>query len=338
MSNLTDDRVGTLKRRLESIYNEAYQTAVKNNEKAIMKLAAFNPADYPDLTAQQLKDKARSYAIQVERTTGIAKGIAKDIANVSETARKIIDGERLNVFSKNYQSSLSSIDKQLGFSVDWSVYDKNTLKAILDDSPERVRIKTLVYENGELVKKEIDVSSQAFGKVGARETYERKQRQYIRERAYRRLGDDKVIRFRLQEQLAQAVINGEGITKIATRIKNVAQMSRRQAVTIARTEILRVANQGRMLGFAQAQNEYGIEMLKKWISTNDSRTRPDHVEMQGVTAELDEPFDVGGSEMMQPLDPNGSAEQVVNCRCTMVSVLKGYSFSEKRELKEKIGK
>jgi hypothetical protein len=116
-------------------------------------------------------------------------------------------------------------------------------------------------------------------------------------------------------------------------------MSRRQAVTVARTETLRVANQGRYLGYQQAA-DMGIDMDKRWIATKDSRTRDDHVDMHMVTVPLDEPFEMpNGDEMMYPLDPNGSAENVINCRCTSVSVLRGLQGSQAyHDLVERVGK
>ena len=167
--------------------------------------------------------------------------------------------------------------------------------------------------------------NQPFTKVGAREVYVRTQRDiagdYVRERAYGKLGENKVIVQRLQNTLTQAVLNGESIPKIATRIKAVAETNRRQAVTIARTETTRVVNQGRMTGFTQARDQHGIKMKKRWIATADARTRPDHVYLDGETAELDEPFSNG---LMQPGDVNGPPEQVVNCRCVTVGVLAGF--------------
>jgi len=52
--------------------------------------------------------------------------------------------------------------------------------------------------------------------------------------------------------------------------------------------------------------------------------------MQGVTAEVEDPFNMpNGDEMMYPLDGSMGAgpENIVSCRCVMVSVLKGYNFS-----------
>ena len=301
MDKVTNALLRRLGHRLQGIFTEAYKTAIEREKEAIAKLAAF---DGSVLTTKNLSEAeiraARLVHLQrVNRETQIVNNIAAEIAHSGETAAQIIEGERLNIFSASYRSSLSDIDRQLGFGARWDMYDRNQLKAILhgDSTP--------------------------FEKLGAREVYERKQREYIRERAYGRLGNNKIIVQRLQNELTQAVVLGEGIPKIATRIKAVTQMSRRQAVTVARTETLRVANQGRMLGFWQA-SDMGIEMQKRWIATHDSRTRPDHAHMDGETVGMGEAFSNG---LDYPLDPSGPPEQVINCRCTTVAVLKGFSFS-----------
>ena len=301
----TDRRMKNLDVRLQKAYFDAYLKACDNNEKAIEKLAKFAPDALREkgMTEAQIRTAAINYKTQVERTAGIVKNIANEIANTSETARKIIEGEKLNIFDINYRGALDSVDNQLGFAVDWTIYDKNQLKAILDS----------------------DIMP--FEKVGAREKYVRAQkdiaRGYVRERAYGRLGDDKAITARLQNELLQAIILGESIPQITTRIKQTADVSRRQARTIARTETLRVANQGRMLGFGQAA-DMGIEMDKQWIATNDKRTRDSHLHMHGEKVGVNDKFSNG---LYYPLDPDGPPEEVINCRCTMVSVLKGYSFS-----------
>ena len=307
-ANQTNKRMRDLDRRLKYIYSEAQNTAIKNQAKAIEKLAAFDPTKYPDMSAEQIRAVQLNYARQVERTTGIVNNIAAEIAKTAETAKKIIDGERLNVYGINYHGTLSSIDSQLGFDVDWSLYDKNQLRAILD---------------GE---------QQPFGMIKGKETYNRSKKMY--ERAVKHLGDNKKIVSRLQNELAQSVILGESVPKIATRIKKVGEMSRRQAVTIARTEVMRVANQGRMLGFEQAA-DMGIEMDKQWIATLDNRTRDSHADMHGEKAELDKPFSNG---LMQPGDANGAPKETINCRCTVTSVLSGLKGSENyHKLNERIG-
>jgi hypothetical protein len=75
-------------------------------------------------------------------------------------------------------------------------------------------------------------------------------------------------------------------------------------------------------------------MNKRWISVYDARTRDfgeadgevdqfNHRAMNEVTVGPDELFAVpktgGGFEMMAgPGDPNGSAANVINCRCALI--------------------
>lgn len=56
---------------------------------------------------------------------------------------------------------------------------------------------------------------------------------------------------------------------------------------------------------------------KVWYAELDSRTREAHAEMDGITIPIDELFHVGNDNMRYPHDYlNGSAKNLVNCRCT----------------------
>ena len=96
-----------------------------------------------------------------------------------------------------------------------------------------------------------------------------------------------------------------------------------RAELIARTETTRAANQGALLGAVST----GLQTVKEWISVNDDRTRRiprdkfDHLHMDGKQVPTDMPFTVPGTGsidiMEYPGDPNGSAGNVCNCRCTV---------------------
>jgi HK97 family phage portal protein len=86
---------------------------------------------------------------------------------------------------------------------------------------------------------------------------------------------------------------------------------------IARTETMRASNAGSHELFKQA----GIEK-QEWLSTQDDRTRDDHLAADGQVRTMDNPFDVGGEELIYPGDPAGSPENTVNCRCTLLPVVK----------------
>jgi hypothetical protein len=66
----------------------------------------------------------------------------------------------------------------------------------------------------------------------------------------------------------------------------------------------------------------GITGLKKfWIVALDGRERKEHRDVSIATSEspigIDDYFNVGGSNMQYPGDPNGDVGMVVNCRCAI---------------------
>lgn len=87
---------------------------------------------------------------------------------------------------------------------------------------------------------------------------------------------------------------------------------------IARTVSMQSYNAGSNELFRQA----GVEE-REWIATHDDRTRDTHLEADGQVMGSDEPFVVGGWEMMFPGDDSygAPAEEIVNCRCTILPVI-----------------
>lgn len=58
---------------------------------------------------------------------------------------------------------------------------------------------------------------------------------------------------------------------------------------------------------------------KRWITERDDRVRETHMEVNGVTIPIKEPFVVGDSLLLYPKDQtySPSAEQTAGCRCTV---------------------
>lgn len=125
--------------------------------------------------------------------------------------------------------------------------------------------------------------------------------------------------------LLQAAAEGWGVDKTVAALKR-TDITRARAELIVRTETMKAANAGAMLAAA----EMDIAVSKKWISANDDRTRRiprdqyDHLHMNAREVGYDQPFIVPSTKsidaMMYPGDPNGSAGNVCNCRCTVAFV------------------
>ena len=132
------------------------------------------------------------------------------------------------------------------------------------------------------------------------------------------LKDSAEIKQALTRELTSAIMQGESIPQIAKRIRGTFESNLTRSVKIARTETTRVENSARQDVAEQASKE-GLPMKKKWVSTSDDRTRPAHNAADGQVVDYNEPFIVDGEELMYPGDESGSASNVINCRCTMVS-------------------
>jgi hypothetical protein len=91
--------------------------------------------------------------------------------------------------------------------------------------------------------------------------------------------------------------------------------NRARSLVIARTESTTAANHGINEG-AQSSD---YEVAKFWINTKDKRTRKTHLAMTQERIGVNQPFIVGGIEMMYPGDVDAPAAEVVNCRCVMAT-------------------
>lgn len=91
-----------------------------------------------------------------------------------------------------------------------------------------------------------------------------------------------------------------------------------RSATIARTEVGKIASFTQVKVVEKASIETGAVFRKKWIPFIDERTRVSHASMESHPAiDMDSQFTVGGEKLDRPRDPNGSASNIINCRCTL---------------------
>lgn len=125
-----------------------------------------------------------------------------------------------------------------------------------------------------------------------------------------------------------ATVNGASIPDVTAQVEQLfadtgMQRWKDRARTVARTEVVGAYNGGLHDAFAMlAAADPDTEYVKRWLATEDSRTRPDHVEADGQTVPWGQPFIVGGFAMQHPHDPTAPAKEVVNCRCVELLEIK----------------
>lgn len=111
-----------------------------------------------------------------------------------------------------------------------------------------------------------------------------------------------------REQVTRAIQEGlgggESVPKIADRVRAAGEeFGPSRANLIARNETLKASK-----GASSIQaRESGVVKSRTWRDSGDSRVRPEHKLLDGVTVGIDEPY------------PNGEmvpGENTVNCRCS----------------------
>lgn len=135
--------------------------------------------------------------------------------------------------------------------------------------------------------------------------------------------DKSVIMRKMQSELTTALLKGESITQMAKRLKNVSEGYLSDTVKIARTETTRIQNSARQAVGDEGKRR-GFNMWKRWISTDDHRTREEHEVANGQEVPIDEPFIISGEKLMFPGDISCGASgwNTINCRCTVVNFIK----------------
>jgi HK97 family phage portal protein len=126
----------------------------------------------------------------------------------------------------------------------------------------------------------------------------------------------------VRQTLREGIEANENMIDLQDRVRLLFDdMENYRAQRIARTETGASWNAGAREGYDQVQAEFtDAKMTKHWVSAYDDATRETHKAAHdryyanGIP--LDERFDVGGEQMDYPLDPNASAGEVINCRCS----------------------
>lgn len=132
------------------------------------------------------------------------------------------------------------------------------------------------------------------------------------------------------KKIIEGETNGWGVARIIQELGSI-DMTVGRAYTIVRTESLKAMQYGQET--AARNSRWASE--KEWISAHDFRTRHSHRLVDGMKVDEGQRFPVpifksikgndiqqGIDLMLGPGDPYASAGNVINCRCTLVTVAK----------------
>ena len=298
----TELEIEAIEAEVIQIYRDALRSIEDDLRRAYSRLAGVDPADAGYYNA----------LIRTGRLDGLLRAVNDNYRRYArQSGRSIASASRVGIVNNYY--------RQL-YAAQWAA--DVSFSAIPDD----------------LVELAVFGTESAF-----REYRRRNERLYgppgVYQPAYGTLSrvlqrNDDVQARRIRETIIQGLIRGDSFTKSVDAIRQhtgreivrggarTLTGSKAQAIRIIRTERTRILNAGSYARSRYLESQ-GIEVMKRWVATLDTRLRDAHSRLDGVTIPVDERFQVDGDSALYP----GNFSQVslnVNCRCTTIDILPGF--------------
>lgn len=264
-----------------------------------------------DAELQQVKALKAEYeraAKEIQQKIKLINGklnvLLKDFDRLDDKQRSIIQSQ---IYQKDYQESLK---KQIDDILDgFNEKEYKSINQYLKDGYEISYTGTMYDITKQGIPLVIPIDQKAVAKALTNNTK-------LSVSLYKKLGINATLLNRqIQSTISRGIAMGDSYNIIARNLNNDSNVGFNRAMRIARTEGHRV----QMEAANDAQHvakDAGADIVKQWDATLDGRTRPLHRELDGQIRELDEPFEVGGLEVMYP-SAFGRAAQDINCRCVI---------------------
>lgn len=117
---------------------------------------------------------------------------------------------------------------------------------------------------------------------------------------------------RVQDVIATADLEGQPIDAIADAVRTAYESGPTWAEVAAQPVI------GTVNAASLASARQSGALAKRWLATDDERTRKTHRTAEGQVVAMDDLFTVGKAKLLYPHDPSGPIGETIYCRCTMI--------------------
>ena len=239
-----------------------------------------------DITKAKFQKWYSNKVMNAERWVAMRDTLAEDLTNVNAIANNMVRDSMLNTFAINHNYGTFEIENGLNINTSYTLYDRDTVANLIKNDPDILKRPSL--------DKNLD------------------------KRWNKKL---------FQSHITQGILQGESIDDLAKRVAfGTTKQDMNAAIRNARTSTTCAQNAGRTQSYQRAVN-MGIELYQVWHAALDSRTRSSHRHMDGEKVKVIKGKQVKFSNGLRyPGDPDGRAEEVWNCRCTLVT-----SFDENED-------
>lgn len=286
---LADDEIERIRKELEEEYAKAYKQLKAEADAYFEKYNKQVKRKMEKVKAGEMSEAdfikwKHQEMMANKKYDTLVRTLSQEMTKTNQMARDIVNGHLADVYAQNYNYSAFELCKGTGINLQFDLVDRRTVEKLVKD-------------------KKIPLPQASLKTIKDMKWNEQK----------------------IRSALFQGIVQGDSMDKIASRLQSVSGMSEEASIRNARTMVTAAECQGRQDRYEEAEEVYGIKMQKTWLATLDDRTRDAHAELDGVSVDIDEPFENSIGKIMFPCDPDcRDGENVYNCRCTMVSSIKGF--------------
>lgn len=242
-----------------------------------------------DITKAKFQKWYSNKVMNAKRWEAMRDTLAEDLTNVNVMANDLVRESMLHTFAINHNYGTYEIEDGLSISTSYTLYNADTVANLIKNDPDILKRPSL----------DINLDKRWNKKL-------------------------------FQSQITQGILQGESIDNLAKRVAlGTTRQDMNAAIRNARTATTCAQNAGRTQSYQRAVS-LGIEVYQVWLAALDSRTRSSHRHMDGEKVKVIKGKQVKFSNGLRyPGDPDGRAEEVWNCRCTLVT-----SFDENEDFSD----
>lgn len=291
-----------LERKIKKVYSRAYAETNAKFKDYLMQFDRLDKQWKKDVragrkTLSEYNEWKKGKIAMGERWSKMTGTLANDMLNADNEARSIIQDYLPEAFAEGFNFACYEMATAMGnayMNGSFTLYDKKAVQYIIKENPD---LLPQLKPNSPTAEK---------------------------------IRNGEIIRWNKQKinaEVTQGILQGESMTKIASRMENVVGMEERSAIRNARTATNGAHNAGKENSFKEAQ-DLGIDVQQMWLAALDDRTRATHRQLDGQIRKIGEKFECRHKlkvyEIEYPCDPTAAPEMVYNCRCTLIPYLPEY--------------
>lgn len=286
---MTKEEINNRLKKLLQLSDQEYQKLVAEYEKEIVKIAS----DSLKKIKQKIAEIFEKYGDDVSyadmaiynRLKNLEKQIADLVKDVTNEHIRNTKEKLSTFFSESYNLTSFAFEKAAEINLGFGLLDPEVVKSAYINKMSKIKWPESMKEHAQ---------------------------KYLRD---------------IQSELTRGLIDGSGYGKIAKAITEKTGVNVSKIFRIVRTEAHRVQNAANLVSIEKTEESagrLGFAVERVWLATLDDRTRDSHQVMDGQTADENNLFHYPSGGTTPAPGIEGPAEEVINCRCTVITQFKNF--------------